>query len=88
MNKFLIRMMIYEEDKDYPSVICGFYSTKITELLKLYITAKECEIPIKVDNYSSMINSKFCDKEDYIVENIDIDFGTENSFTTLNIYVK
>ena len=87
MNKFLIRMMIYEEDKDYPSVICGFYSTKITELLKLYITAKECEIPIKIDNYSPMVDSKFRDKE-YYIEDIDIDFGTEDSFTTLNIYVK
>lgn len=87
MNKFLIRMMIYKEDQEYPSVICAFHSTKITELLRLYITAKECDIPIKVDNYSSMIDSDFCDKE-YYVEDIDIDFGAKDSFTTLNIYVK
>lgn len=83
---FLIRMMTWEENKDYPTMIKAFYSKDITELLKLYLIAKEQEIPINIPREEEG-HSKFDGKIAY-VENVDINFGGYEAITCLNIYVR
>lgn len=85
-EKFLIRMMTWEENKKYPTMIKAFYSEKISELLKLYLTAKDNEIPIDIPTEEKS-PSKFDGHEAYVDE-IRITFGGHETITCLNIYVE
>lgn len=86
-DKFLIRMMTWEKDKNYPTMVKGFYSKNITELLNLYYTAKEKEIEIQIPIEYEDYSSKF-DGETAYVESIEIIFGGHTSMTCLDVYVK
>lgn len=85
-NNFLIRMMTWEDDHEYPTMIKAFYSEHITELLKLYITAKENEIIINIPEENEK-HSKFDGHEAYVTD-IQINFGGNESITCLNVYVE
>lgn len=85
-DKFLIRMMTWEDDKNYPTMIKAFYSKNITELLTLFLTAKEEEITIEIPNEDKG-HSKFDGHEAY-VEDVRIIFGGKESSTCLDVYVE
>ena len=85
-NNFLIRMMTWEDDHEYPTMIKAFYSKHITELLKLYITAKENEIIINIPKENEG-HSKFDGREAYVTD-IQINFGGNESITCLDVYVE
>ena len=85
-EKFLIRMMTWEENREYPTMIKAFYSEKISELLKLYLTAKNNGIPIDIPEEEEG-TSKFDGHEAYVDE-IRITFGGREAITCLNIYVE
>ena len=82
-DKFLIRMMTYEDDKEV--MIKAFFSENITELLNLYLVAKEndisIDIPIEEEGHSKY------DGQEALVKEIRISFGGHESITCLNIYV-
>ena len=82
-NEFLIRMMTYKDNEE--KMIKGFHSTNITELLKLYILAKEEDIPIDIPIEEDG-HSEYDGQEAYI-EDIRITFGGSESITCLNVYV-
>ena len=85
-DKFLIRLMTVEKGKIYPTMIKAFYHKHITELLKLYLTAKEYKIPIFIPIEVEGA-SKFDGKEVY-VQDIHLHFGGEEAITCLDIYVE
>ena len=85
-EKFLIRMMTWEEGKKYPTMIKAFHSEKITELLNLYLAAKSNDIPISIPVEENG-KSKFDGHEAYVDE-IRIAFGGQEAITCLNIYVE
>lgn len=83
-EKYLIRLITWENDNEYPTVIRTNNVCHINELLTFYITAKTYNIPITIDRSK---NDKFTDKIGYI-DDIKIMFGTEYAFTVLDIYLK
>lgn len=85
-EKFLIRMMTWEKEKDYPTMIKAFHSEKITELLNLYLVAKSNNIPISIPVEEDG-ESKFDGHKAYVDE-IGITFGGHEAITCLNIYVE
>lgn len=80
-ENFLIRLMTYKENEENPTMLCAYFSSNINELLKLYITAKEKEIPIEIPSFfkSNVIG---------YVEDIRLTFGDKETFTTLNVYIE
>ena len=82
-DKFLIRMMTYEDDKEV--MIKAFFSENITELLNLYLVAKENDISIDIPTEEEG-HSKY-DGQEALVKEIRINFGGHESITCLNIYV-
>jgi hypothetical protein len=84
-DKFLIRMMTWEDNKNYPTMIKGFFSNSITEFLKLYNEAKENEIIIDIPEENEE-HSKFDGKEAYVKE-LRIGFGGNEAITCLDVYV-
>lgn len=85
-NNFLIRMMTWEDNYEYPTMIKAFYSKRITELLKLYITAKEKEILINIPEENEG-HSKFDGHEAYVID-VQINFGGKEAITCLDVYVE
>lgn len=85
-NNFLIRMITYEDNNEYPTMIKTFYSKRITELLKLYIIAKEKKILINIPEENEG-HSKFDGYEAYVTD-VQISFGGEEAMTCLDIYVE
>ena len=85
-NQFLIRLKTWEKGAVRPTVIKAYYTNIITEVLKLYITAKEYEIPINIPNEGSLA-SKYDGGQCY-VEDIVINFGNDICLMGLDIYVE
>jgi protein involved in sex pheromone biosynthesis len=84
-DEFLIRMLTWEDNKKYPTMIKGFFSNSITEFLKLYTEAKKNEIVIDIpEEYEG--RSKFDGKEAYVKE-LRIGFGGNEAITCLDVYV-
>lgn len=81
-DKFLIRMMDYETE----TMIRAFFSTNITELLNLYLAAKENDIKIDIPFGEHDEGDKYSNKFAY-VKDIRITFGGHATYTCLNVYV-
>lgn len=82
-KKFLIRMMTWDKEKDYPVMIKGFCSDEIAEFLKFYATVKKYEVPIEISCGSSCY-----DGHEAYVEDIKTSFGGDDELTALDIYVE
>lgn len=80
-KNFLIRLMTYKENEENPTMLCAFFASNINELLKLYVTAKEKEIPIENPSLSKNNTIGY-------VEDIRLTFGDDKTFTTLNVYIE
>ena len=79
-DKFLIRMIDIENDR----IIRCFQSFNITELLNLYLVAKEneVEVDIPISDNKDTYNGKFA-----FVKDVRITFGDNETYTCLNVYV-
>ena len=84
-EKFLIRMLTWEEEKDFPTLIKSFYSDRIKEFLDLYFFAKAHEILIDIPE-EDKYHSKF-DGHQAFINDIGINFGGYESIPSLDIYV-
>ena len=83
-HEFLIKMMTFKNGKE--KMIKTFYSNNITELLKLYLLAKEEDIQIDIPEENKG-HSEYDGHEAY-VDDIRITFGGKETITCLNIYVE
>lgn len=81
-KEFLIRLINYEDEK----MIKAFFSNNITELLKLYLFAKEEEVYIDIPIEDNG-RSKYDGHEAYI-KDVRISFGGKEALTCLNVYVE
>lgn len=75
-KSFLVRLVDYNDESKYPTLIKSFWVESITEMLKLFLTLKETETSIEID-----------DDKNAIVKEVTIKCGDHETLTCLNVYV-
>ena len=84
-DKVLVRLYTYDESNSFPCMIKAFYSNNASDLLKIYLIAKESELRIQIPEEIDG-RSKYDGCESYI-DDIKIRFGGAESIPTLDLYI-
>ena len=83
-DKLLVRLMDYDKDD---CMIEAYYTTNWSEPLKMYSFMKENNLPYMLTIGRGEKNKDYFDKE-FIIKDIELTFGGEDTLNVLNIYVE
>lgn len=85
-DKFLIRMMTYEEGNESPTMIVSFYTTQMNELLKTFLTIKDAELEMKIP--SDITKKSRFDHHNAYIEDIIYRFGGYETLPGIDVIVE
>lgn len=83
-TKVLIRL----RDVTNEAVIRAFYTTTPKEILEMYYFCKENDIGINVPINDDNSNDKYNNEAYLGIEYIEVNFGSDTHFNTIDIWVK
>lgn len=83
-TKVLVRLM----DVTNEAVIRAFYTTTPKEILEMYYFCKENDIGINVPINDDNPNDKYNNEACLGIEDIEVNFGSDTHFNTIDIWVK
>lgn len=83
-DSILVHVVTYEDGKEI--LISAYTTTCVSETLKLFLTAKEFDVPCEFSDHDSSIKEEYRLREFYI-DDVWLSFGSQEHVQTIEVIV-
>ena len=84
-EKWLIRLINSDENND---LIAAYYTENPKQQLETFYFCKGHDIPIQIPDDFENKNYKYNDKEAGLIYEIEVGFGNEETYCTIDVYLE
>ena len=86
-NDAIMVRIIKLEDDGTEKLVCCYYTTAIDQTLRMFLTAKECEVECRFNEFSAEIPESLL-QSTYYVEDVHIIIGTNSDIAAIEVVIK
>ena len=79
--------IIHLEDDGSETMVSSYYTTAISETLKMFIAARDNDISCYFNEYSTEVDKKFIDYPGWLIEDVYLSLGSSDDIPVIEVII-